>query len=99
MGDFGLAALHAPGDLCATHVGTRSYQAPEVLGGGGAYDGAKADAWSLGVVLFILLLGAPPFAQVSPCHATTQPLSLGHNQFLYLHSLLAASHPRLKCFN
>jgi serine/threonine protein kinase len=46
-------------------VGTKSYQAPEVLAStGSAYDGAQADGWSIGVVLFILLLGSPPFAQV-----------------------------------
>jgi carbon catabolite-derepressing protein kinase len=68
VGDFGLASLQSqPGDLlCATRVGTRCYQAPEVLAGcGGVYDGGKADAWSLGIVLFILLLGAPPFAKVT----------------------------------
>jgi Protein kinase domain len=36
-----------------------NYRAPEILAGQ-AYSGAKADAWSLGVLLFILLAGTPP---------------------------------------
>jgi 5'-AMP-activated protein kinase, catalytic alpha subunit len=67
IGDFGLAAINDFGvSMCKTPVGTRSYQAPEVLqasnsGGNMAYDGGKADVWSVGVVLFILLVGNPPF--------------------------------------
>jgi serine/threonine protein kinase len=52
--------------LCSTECGTVRYQAPEVLGNksrrGGSqwYDGAKADLWSAGVVLFIMVVGYPP---------------------------------------
>ncbi|KAG5177336.1 kinase-like domain-containing protein [Tribonema minus] len=60
VADFGLSALHAAGnDLCYTYCGTRSYMAPEILAGA-AYSGGKADAWSVGVLLFILLAGSPP---------------------------------------
>uniref|UniRef100_A0ACD5ZTP0 Uncharacterized protein n=1 Tax=Avena sativa TaxID=4498 RepID=A0ACD5ZTP0_AVESA len=64
VSDFGLsAALVVPGSadaLLLTACGTPAYAAPEVLRRK-AYDGAKADAWSCGVVLFVLLAGRLPF--------------------------------------
>jgi serine/threonine protein kinase len=64
IADFGLSALHEDGDggisMLHTECGTRGYMAPEILAHR-AYDGAKADVWSAGVVLFIMLSGFPPF--------------------------------------
>lgn len=58
--DFGLAAQNA--SVCHGKVGKPFYMAPEVLRGGvSPYDGYKADIWSLGVMLFILFTGIPPF--------------------------------------
>jgi len=45
--------------LMQTNVGTLSYQAPEILRGKG-YD-RTVDFWSIGVIMFILLCGYPPF--------------------------------------
>jgi len=35
--------------------------APEITSDNGVYDGAKADIFSLGVLLYILAFGNPPF--------------------------------------
>ncbi|KAL3517975.1 hypothetical protein ACH5RR_020564 [Cinchona calisaya] len=63
ISDFGLSALaeskHQDG-LLHTTCGTPAYVAPEVINRKG-YDGAKADIWSCGVVLFVLLAGYLPF--------------------------------------
>lgn len=42
------------------HVGTIYYMAPEVLDNN-PYEGGSSDIWSLGVILYILLSGKPPF--------------------------------------
>eukprot|EP00639_Heterosigma_akashiwo_P018813 CAMPEP_0206382318 /NCGR_PEP_ID=MMETSP0294-20121207/13191_1 /ASSEMBLY_ACC=CAM_ASM_000327 /TAXON_ID=39354 /ORGANISM="Heterosigma akashiwo, Strain CCMP2393" /LENGTH=679 /DNA_ID=CAMNT_0053831981 /DNA_START=95 /DNA_END=2134 /DNA_ORIENTATION=+ len=60
LADFGLSAIADFETNLSTHCGTRSYMAPEVLSGL-EYKGTKADIWSCGVVLFIMLVGHPPF--------------------------------------
>lgn len=64
IADFGLSGLRE-GDNGGTaelytQCGTRSYMSPEVLSCL-PYEGAPADVWSAGVVLFIMLAGFPPF--------------------------------------
>lgn len=60
VSDFGLSALRKPGDMLNTACGSPCYVAPELIANKG-YDGAAADIWSCGVILFELLAGRLPF--------------------------------------
>lgn len=63
VSDFGLSALfesRRQDGLLHTTCGTPAYVAPEVINKRG-YDGEKADIWSCGVILFVLLAGYLPF--------------------------------------
>lgn len=57
--DFGLAKLLNDNVVLKTACGTPNYVAPEILMQRGY--GQQVDVWSLGVILFILLCGYPPF--------------------------------------
>ena len=60
VGDFGLATkLDFEGERKKTVCGTPNYIAPEVLyGTGHSYE---VDIWALGVIIYTLLIGKPPF--------------------------------------
>ena len=61
VGDFGLATkLEFEGERKRTVCGTPNYIAPEILDGktGHSYE---VDIWSLGVILYTLVIGKPPF--------------------------------------
>ncbi|KAJ9449200.1 CBL-interacting serine/threonine-protein kinase 24 [Diplonema papillatum] len=66
VADFGLSRLHKgridtldEKEFATDSVGTLSYAAPEVLNG--PYNAFKADLWSVGVVVFVMLTGKFPF--------------------------------------
>ena len=59
IADFGMASMqHA--QWLETSCGSPHYAAPEIAQGL-RYEGEKADIWSLGVVLYVLLTGTVPF--------------------------------------
>jgi len=62
LADFGLARSIKPSELLHNQCGTPGYVAPEVLlsTSDHGYD-FECDLWSIGVIVFILLCGYPPF--------------------------------------
>lgn len=82
ISDFGLCHAVVPNELLSTPCGTLSYAPPELLEGK-AYDGKKADVWSLGVVLYALSASRLPWsgrnemvliAQIKQCEIRLPPL-------------------------
>lgn len=60
VGDFGLATrVEVEGERKRTLCGTPNYIAPEVLGKKG--HSYEVDVWSIGCILYTLLVGKPPF--------------------------------------
>jgi polo-like kinase 1 len=61
IGDFGLAAkMEFEGERKRTVCGTPNYIAPEILESKNGHS-YEVDIWSLGVILYTLLIGKPPF--------------------------------------
>ena len=68
IADFGFAAPIEGRDgsgTLKTQLGTQSYMAPEILARE-AYQGHVVDLFALGIILFILYSGHPPFATADP---------------------------------
>ncbi|XP_050301981.1 uncharacterized protein LOC126740116 isoform X2 [Anthonomus grandis grandis] len=60
LADFGFSNQFTEGNLLTTFCGSPPYAAPELFQGL-KYDGPKADIWSLGVVVYVLVCGSLPF--------------------------------------
>ncbi|MBW0476180.1 hypothetical protein O181_015895 [Austropuccinia psidii MF-1] len=84
--DFGIAApLQSTNHKRSTFIGTPYWMAPEVITDGRLYD-TKADIWSLGITLYEILNGNPPFSDLTPAKVIlkiprSQPAKLEGNQF------------------
>eukprot|EP00484_Ammonia_sp_Unknown_P024446 CAMPEP_0197023002 /NCGR_PEP_ID=MMETSP1384-20130603/3788_1 /TAXON_ID=29189 /ORGANISM="Ammonia sp." /LENGTH=592 /DNA_ID=CAMNT_0042451139 /DNA_START=105 /DNA_END=1883 /DNA_ORIENTATION=+ len=70
--DFGLGEMYdidhsnrESGYLSFKYCGKTNYKSPQVYSKKGPFDGRKADVWSLGVVLFCMAVGAPPYKKPS----------------------------------
>ena len=71
LGDFGLACtIEHEGEKRMTLCGTPNYLAPEILDGSEGHS-FEVDIWALGVVIFTLLVGKPPY-EGSNVHSTYQ---------------------------
>ncbi|KAL9678590.1 hypothetical protein QQ045_016437 [Rhodiola kirilowii] len=75
--DFGLSAFFKQGDTFRDIVGSAYYIAPEVLK---RKYGPEVDIWSIGVMLYILLCGVPPFWAESE-HGIFNAILRGHVDF------------------
>ena len=61
IGDFGLATkIEYKGQRRRTVCGTPNYIAPEIIEGKNGHS-YEIDVWSLGVIIYTLLIGKPPF--------------------------------------
>jgi len=60
LSDFGFARRQEEGELSRTFCGSAAYAAPEVLQGF-PYNGKPYDIWSLGVILYIMVVGSMPY--------------------------------------
>ncbi|CAL8104471.1 unnamed protein product [Calicophoron daubneyi] len=71
---FGTSQISPHSQLLTTWCGSPPYAAPEIFKGE-PYVGTKADIWSLGVVLYVMVCGALPFDAQPLLHLKNQVLS------------------------
>jgi len=64
VADFGFATFRKV-DRLRSYRGTKTYMAPEIKEHK-IYDGMKADMFSVGVILFIIVQGIFPFSEAKP---------------------------------
>ncbi len=80
ISDFGFAkdTSNSPDAALTQQLGTQGYCAPEVFSGD-SYD-SKCDIWSMGVIVYILLCGLPPFVELDE-----EDLEMSANQPFWLY--------------
>ncbi|KAL1122453.1 hypothetical protein AAG570_002784, partial [Ranatra chinensis] len=84
LADFGFSNHFVCGEKLCTWCGSPPYAAPELFEGV-QYDGPKADIWSLGVVLYVLVCGSLPF-DGSTLHSLKKKVMVGKFRIPYFMS-------------
>lgn len=79
IGDFGFVRSLTPQNLAETLCGSPLYMAPEIIQNQ-KYD-AKADLWSVGAILFQLMIGKPPFDGINQLQLFQNILACKELQF------------------
>ena len=80
VGDFGLATkLEFDGERKRTVCGTPNYIAPEILEGKAGHS-YEVDIWSLGVIMYTLIIGKPPF-ETNNVKETYKRIKMGNYSF------------------
>lgn len=86
--DFGLCNPISPKKQCQQWVGSPDYASPQILLRQ-PFSETKADVWSLGVILFIILVGQIPFDR----DERYQALQVGRHPIVRWEELSVALHP------
>lgn len=68
--DFGFSNNFLPGEKLYTSCGSLAYSAPEILLGD-SYDAPAVDVWSLGVILYMMVVGKGPFSHTNDSETLT----------------------------
>nr|CAI5867411.1 unnamed protein product [Callosobruchus analis] len=76
--DFGFSNKFYPGQKLETSCGSLAYSAPEILLGD-SYDAPAVDVWSLGVILYMLVCGQPPFQEANDSETLTMIMDCKYN--------------------
>ncbi|XP_025109831.1 uncharacterized protein LOC112573563 isoform X3 [Pomacea canaliculata] len=71
--DFGLSVTFSKDELMKTHCGSPEYAAPELFANREKY-GPEIDVWSLGIVMYAMLVGHLPFTTPYTDHYRRQKL-------------------------
>lgn len=61
LGDFGLSSFIVGAEKRRTFCGTPNYIAPEIINSKTMGHSYEVDIWAFGVILYVLLVGTPPF--------------------------------------
>lgn len=81
LADFGLAADVTSGRPLFQSCGTAEFAAPEVWQSLGSGYNQSCDIWSLGILLYILMCGCPPYSSRALRQQDNTPLRFPHNEW------------------